>query len=139
MHDLLQNVVVPLVLSSLLVTHKHDPDQDRTTVKSNFEQSVWLFYHLITPLSTFQQCEIVSIRGFPCEIHPVVTLGGYIVELHRIPRPGGKPVMLIPGLIGNSAEFVMATDQVDHRPSVIGRNMALELFKQGYDVWMTNK
>lgn len=46
--------------------------------------------------------------------------------------------MLIPGLVGNSAEFVMATDKVDHNPSHIGRNIAFELSKQGYDVWMTN-
>lgn len=47
--------------------------------------------------------------------------------------------MLIAGLVGNSAEFVMATDKVDPSPKVIGRNMAFELYKQGYDVWMTNK
>ncbi len=86
----------------------------------------------------FLQCEIVQLRGFPCEIHPVATYDGYIVELHRIPNPGGKPVVLIPGLVGNSAEFVMATTEVSKDPRVIGRNMGLELHKQGFDVWMIN-
>ena len=80
----------------------------------------------------------MNIRGFPCEIHSVVTYGGYIIDIHRIPNSGAKPAILLPGLVGNSAEFVMATDKVNKNPMVIGRNMAFELHKQGYDVWMAN-
>ena len=93
----------------------YHPDQDRTT------------------------CEIVLARGFNCETYPVVTYQGYIVEVHRIPGPlGSKPIILQNGLTGSSADFVFATDVVSHDPRVLGHNLALELSKRGYDVFMLN-
>ena len=101
--------------NSILPIITYHPDQDRTT------------------------CEIVQARGFPCQIHLVTTGEGYIVESHRIPAPfGSKVVILQNGLTGSSADFVFGTDLVDRDPRIIGHNLALELYKQGYDVWMLN-
>lgn len=68
----------------------------------------------------------------------MTTYQDYIVQLHRIPNPGKKPVLLQTGLIGTSADFVMASANVSRDRKVIGHNMAIELAKQGFDVWLSN-
>ena len=75
----------------------------------------------------------------------MTTSGGYIIELHRIVLKSGDsnrntknhPVILQPGLMGTSSDFLMAS--ADFSPDAgapMGADMGLELFKRGYDVWL---
>jgi len=77
----------------------------------------------------------------------VTTYQGYQLELHRILLPEWwpllgyiprYPVILQPGLVGTSSDFVMASDKVSFDPDIIGQNMGFELAKQNYDVWLSN-
>lgn len=85
---------------------------------------------------------IIQSRGYPVEIHQVVTHDGYILELHRIPygrssnnhsesdlRSKKKPVVLQHGM--------MATDYV-WTLNPTGSSLGYILADQGYDVWMIN-
>ena len=60
------------------------------------------------------QTEIIGHRGYPLEVHHVVTDEGYILELHRIPyshksprRADKKPVFLLHGLTGSDIVWIM--------------------------------
>lgn len=71
--------------------------------------------------------------GYHCDIHDIVTEGGWILKAHRIsdprrPGPIGHPVVLQHGILCNSAHFFTAEE----------RSMAFWLVDQGYDVWVTN-
>ncbi|EDW12735.1 lipase 1 [Drosophila mojavensis] len=67
--------------------------------------------------------------GYPAEKHTVNTDDGYILEMHRIPRPGGRPVFLMHGLLCSSAAFVLMGPK---------NGLGYLLYDQGYDVWMGN-
>lgn len=82
--------------------------------------------------------EIIKARGFPCEIHNITTRQGYIVTAFRLPNPGSKVVILQTGLIGSSNDFIMANDDISHNKSIISQCLGFELYKQGFDVWLTN-
>ena len=41
------------------------------------------------------------------EIHHVITDDGYILEIHRIPKKDGTPVLLTHGLLDTSATWVI--------------------------------
>lgn len=80
-------------------------------------------------------------------MHNVTTSGGYIIELHRIvAKSNGNsngntiknhPVILQPGLMGTSSDFLMASaDFSADEGAPMGADMGLELFKRGYDVWL---
>ncbi|EDW64196.1 lipase 3 isoform X1 [Drosophila virilis] len=72
---------------------------------------------------------LIKKYGYPAENHTVTTDDGYVLTLHRIPRPGSTPVLLVHGLLDSSATWVM-----------MGPNKGLGylLYEQGYDVWMAN-
>ncbi|XP_023173418.2 lipase 1-like isoform X2 [Drosophila hydei] len=67
--------------------------------------------------------------GYPHENHTVVTEDGYILNIHRIPRPGARPVFLMHGLMDSSATFILMGP---------GKGLGYLLYEQGYDVWMGN-
>ncbi|XP_034668005.1 uncharacterized protein LOC117901386 isoform X2 [Drosophila subobscura] len=73
--------------------------------------------------------ELIKKYGFPVETHFVTTEDGYKLCLHRMPRPGAQPILLVHGLMSSSAAFVMLG------PS---NGLAYILYLQGYDVWMLN-
>jgi len=83
-------------------------------------------------------------RGYVCTVYNVTTNQNYIVEMHRVSRPGIPPTAGLPpviiqtGLIGTSADFVMGTGDETIASIGIGRNMATTLVQQGYDVWLSN-
>lgn len=71
--------------------------------------------------------------GYHCDVHEIVTEGGWILKAHRIsdprrPGPPGHPVILQHGILCNSSHFFMCEE----------RSMAFWLVNQGYDVWATN-
>ncbi|KAH8410559.1 hypothetical protein KR009_001778, partial [Drosophila setifemur] len=65
----------------------------------------------------------------PSETHEVTTEDKYVLTLHRIPRRGAKPVLLVHGLEDTSSTWL-----------VMGPHSGLGyfLFDNGYDVWMGN-
>lgn len=77
----------------------------------------------------FQQVDLITKYGYPSETHYSNTPDGYKLCLHRIPRKGGKPVILVHGLMSSSASWVQ------FGPS---NGLAYILHRKGYDVWMLN-
>ncbi|KAH8341352.1 hypothetical protein KR059_003928, partial [Drosophila kikkawai] len=73
--------------------------------------------------------ELILKYGFPAETHYVDTTDGYKLCMHRIPRQGARPVLLVHGLMSSSASWVQ-----------LGPNSGLAylLYLKGYDVWMLN-
>ncbi|XP_069960377.1 lipase lipl-3-like isoform X2 [Cherax quadricarinatus] len=55
----------------------HTPGDDHSRPRRNLPEHPHT--HLTTP-------ELISVRGFPVEVHHVTTQDGYILELHRIPH-----------------------------------------------------
>ncbi|KRJ97514.1 uncharacterized protein Dyak_GE18475, isoform E [Drosophila yakuba] len=73
--------------------------------------------------------KLISKYGQQVETHYAFTADGYKLCLHRIPRPGAIPVMLVHGLMASSASWVQ------FGPS---QGLAYILSQAGYDVWMLN-
>lgn len=73
--------------------------------------------------------ELIKKYGYPVETHFVKTSDGYVLCLHRIPRPGAPVVLLVHGLMSSSAAWVQMG------PS---NGLAYRLYRQGYDVWLLN-
>ncbi|KAH8328643.1 hypothetical protein KR067_012035, partial [Drosophila pandora] len=73
--------------------------------------------------------DLIHKNGYPVETHGVQTSDGYILGLHRIPRPGAQPIVLVHGLMSSSAVWV------EMGPS---DGLAYILYRKGYDVWMLN-
>ncbi len=48
------------------------------------------FFYIILMPKNCLQVEIIASRGYPVEIHEVITEDGYILELHRIPYGKGQ-------------------------------------------------
>ncbi|XP_039479249.1 mediator of RNA polymerase II transcription subunit 15 [Drosophila santomea] len=73
--------------------------------------------------------KLILRYGHQVETHYAFTADGYKLCLHRIPRPGAIPVMLVHGLMASSASWVQ------FGPS---QGLAYILSQAGYDVWMLN-
>ncbi|XP_068205750.1 lipase lipl-4-like isoform X2 [Palaemon carinicauda] len=88
--------------------------------------------------------DLIRVRGYPAEVHRVVTEDGYILELHRIPfSPRSSPrdtinnqgqkeprvVFIQHCVLCSSADFVM------NDPN---QALAFILSDAGYDVWLGN-
>ncbi|KAF5294559.1 hypothetical protein FQR65_LT10751 [Abscondita terminalis] len=87
------------------------------------------------PDTNLNVSEIIKNRGYPLEIHDVVTDDGYILTTFRIPH--GKndeikkirpPIFLQHGVLLNSACFVNRGN----------KSLAFILADAGYDVWLGN-
>ncbi|KAH8378371.1 hypothetical protein KR093_011015, partial [Drosophila rubida] len=73
--------------------------------------------------------KLIKKYGYPTETHFVTTQDDYVLCLHRIPRVGAQPVLLVHGLMSSSAVWVQMG------PS---QGLAYKLYLQGYDVWLLN-
>nr|CAH0102067.1 unnamed protein product [Daphnia galeata] len=84
--------------------------------------------------------EIIAFRGYPVEIHHVVTDDGYILELHRIPfgrretrfensTLQRKPVFLQHGMMATDHFWLLSSSN---------NSLAYILADHGYDVWLGN-
>lgn len=93
--------------------------------------------------------QIIKSRGFDVQIHRVETSDDYILSIHRIVKKSEdkrskvnklKTVILHHGLLGSSVDFVINSPGgcVDETTDRIGNNLAFELAKRNYDVWLPN-
>jgi len=91
---------------------------------------VFLLTLLFLPLYMTQETTIDFIEGagYQSETQWVTTRDGYILALHRIPKPGRQPVLYLHGYESSSAEIVMRGKD----------SLGFLLADEGYDVWMMN-
>ncbi|XP_061386752.1 lipase 1-like, partial [Musca vetustissima] len=68
-------------------------------------------------------------HNYSLEIHYVVTEDGYNLTLHRLPRPGSSPILLLHGLLTSSLAWVIMGP---------GKSLAFQLFNNQHDVWLAN-
>ncbi|XP_055918939.1 lipase 1-like [Eupeodes corollae] len=73
--------------------------------------------------------QLIQKYKYPVETHFIITSDKYILRMHRIPKPGGKPVLLQHGLLDSSATYILMG------PSI---GLGYYLYDLGYDVWMGN-
>ncbi|XP_037958909.1 lipase 3-like [Teleopsis dalmanni] len=73
--------------------------------------------------------DMIMFHKYPAETHFVQTADGYILELNRITRNGGRPVLFVHGLQGSAMTWVMMG------PSA---SLPYMLYNQGYDIWLAN-
>ena len=73
--------------------------------------------------------ELLRRRGYAAECHEVTTSDGYVLELHRIPNAGRRPVLLQNGVFQTSATWMVAP---------AGRSLPFLLAARGSAVWMSN-
>ena len=78
--------------------------------------------------ATVQQ--LISEKGYPAECHDVVTADGYILTMHRIPRPGAPAVLLQHGLLDASETWVV------NQPN---NSLGFLLYDAGFDVFMVSR
>ncbi|XP_043064752.1 lipase 1 [Drosophila ficusphila] len=86
------------------------------------------------PASVVEDAHLNTIQllekyKYPAETHKFVTEDNYVLSLHRIPRPGGKPVLLVHGLQDSSSTWIAMGPH---------SGLAYFLYDNGYDVWMGN-
>ncbi|KAH8282128.1 hypothetical protein KR054_005722, partial [Drosophila jambulina] len=67
--------------------------------------------------------------GYPVETHKVVAKDGFVLTVHRIPKPGGQPVLMVHGLLDSSVAYVILGP---------GRSLGFLLSDLGYDIWLLN-
>ncbi|EDW04668.1 GH23720 [Drosophila grimshawi] len=98
------------------------PTSKASYLEDNYPASVIEDAHLTT-------LQLLSKYKYPGELHIVTTEDKYVLQVHRIARPGAKPVLLVHGLEDSSASWI-----------IMGPHSGLGyyLFDAGYDVWMGN-
>ena len=67
----------------------------------------WLFLlHLVSGIKE-TTVDLIESQGYPAEVHFVTTNDGYILTVHRIPRPGAPVVFYQHGYESSSADVVL--------------------------------
>ncbi|XP_060666321.1 lipase 1-like [Drosophila nasuta] len=78
--------------------------------------------HLTTP-------GLIKKHGYKVETHKIETKDGYLLGIHRIPKPGAQPVLMVHGLGDSSATWVLSGPR-----SALGYLLS----DRGYDIWLMN-
>ena len=73
--------------------------------------------------------EIITRYGYPCESSEVKTSDGFLLTLHRMPRPNGIPVLLQHGFQGDSGNFVHGGPD---------DGLGFGLYDMGFDAYLGN-
>lgn len=90
--------------------------------------------------------QIIESRGFEYDSIILQTKDGYLLNHHRIINPVigikyKRPVVMFHGLLASASEYILNPGGHINEtlpPGVIGNNLAFELAKRGYDVWLCN-
>ncbi|XP_037958906.1 lipase 1-like [Teleopsis dalmanni] len=135
--ELPANLLQTSNLTMAALMQNFDMEELWTTVQTVMiqqrELDEWLTVLLIiVPLldHCFNFCEtLIARQGYTMETHRVVTEDNYILTMHRLPRAGHQPVLLVHGLYGSATDFI-----------IMGRNISLAylLWDGYYDVWLAN-
>lgn len=72
---------------------------------------------------------MIKKYGYPAETHKIQAKDGFVLTAHRIPKPGGQPVLLVHGLLDSSVAYVILGPE---------RSLGFLLSDMGYDVWLLN-
>lgn len=103
--------------------------------------------HVTDPDMNKDPCQIILSRGFICHPHHPVTKDGYILTLYRIINPLSigsnqrkRPILLMHGMMGSSADYVIGSGFGHPRPPPPKgypylpqtNNLAFELSNHGY-------
>ncbi|KAL7741321.1 hypothetical protein ACLKA6_013765 [Drosophila palustris] len=72
---------------------------------------------------------LIRKYGYAAEEHKIETKDGFRLSVHRIPKRGAQPVLLVHGLEDSSAAWVLTGPCC---------GLAYLLSDRGYDVWMIN-
>lgn len=59
-------------------------------------------------MQTATKAQLIAKHGYRQQTHHVSTVDGYILELHRIYKAGGQPVILMHGILDSSATWVLS-------------------------------
>jgi len=112
---ILYHVTVSLLLASYLHVYGNSPEAYMTTG------------------------EVIESRGYPLEVHHVVTEDGYILEMKRIPgspkchhhdgQSGKKPVLLQHGMFSSDHVYLLNSNE---------NALAFVLADRCFDVWLAN-
>ncbi|KAH8287808.1 hypothetical protein KR018_000554 [Drosophila ironensis] len=86
------------------------------------------------PASVLEDAHMTTLQllqkyKYPGESHQAITEDKYVLTLHRIPRAGAKPVLLVHGLQDTSSTWILMGPH---------SGLAYYLYDNGYDVWMGN-
>ncbi|EFN54341.1 hypothetical protein CHLNCDRAFT_24871 [Chlorella variabilis] len=86
--------------------------------------------HWEEDLSVWTASDVILREGYPLEQHSVTTSDGYVLQMHRIPRHGGRDVVFFQhGVLDTSLGWVAN--------GVVG-SAAFAAFDAGFDVWLGN-
>ncbi|CAH0386151.1 unnamed protein product [Bemisia tabaci] len=81
----------------------------------------------LSDMATMTTDEFIRYYGYKAETHDVTTEDGYILQLHRIVKEGGPPVIFQHGLLGASDSWVLRGPKSD---------LSFMLADEGYDIWL---
>ncbi|XP_046459313.1 gastric triacylglycerol lipase-like [Daphnia pulex] len=144
-----KDVLIVSIVCYILASHGNE-EKVINFVTNSFKLITDLIQHTLQPRierNVFQQPEsfmttpeIIAYRGYPIEIHHVVTDDGYILELHRIPFGScetcfknrtirRKPVFLQHGMMTTDHTWLFSSSN---------NSLAYILADNGYDVWLGN-
>ncbi|XP_036329176.1 lipase 3-like isoform X2 [Rhagoletis pomonella] len=93
-----------------------------TYLKKNYSESV-------IEDATLDFTGMARKYNYPVEEHTVHTSDGYVLQLHRLAQPHGKPVFLMHGLLDSSDTWIIQGPKA---------GLGYYLHDQGYDVWLGN-
>ncbi|XP_053961534.1 lipase 3-like isoform X2 [Anastrepha ludens] len=79
--------------------------------------------------ATLDFADMARKYNYPVEEHTVHTADGYVLQLHRLPQPQGKPVFLMHGLFDSSDTWIIQGPK---------HGLGYYLHDHGYDVWLGN-
>uniref|UniRef100_A0A1B0B8Z4 AB hydrolase-1 domain-containing protein n=1 Tax=Glossina palpalis gambiensis TaxID=67801 RepID=A0A1B0B8Z4_9MUSC len=107
----------------------YEPEDETLLVSDDKITSHLSRPHQIRTLICKQKPKLMRKYGYPSETHTVFTKDGYILEMHRIPKKGAQPVLLMHGILDTSATWVLMGPK---------SGLGYVLSDLGYDVWMGN-
>ena len=73
----------------------------------------WILFllHLVSGIKE-TTVDLIEAQGYPAEVHFVTTNDGYILTVHRIPRPGAPVVFYQHGYESSSADVVLGPSNI---------------------------